>query len=199
MIQLLEAEVRFTGTPETWPAYAWPRIKGTILDEIRKTKPRGFRRRRHDDTPVIVSINEFIGETDQTLSDTIPDIKAIIDHDPVAEQKFADAISALSVNERVVVELMIDQDLSSADIAKVLGVTNGRVSQMAKAIRHQLVESLAHPMLRKEALCSLRSESFLRDRVRSGHSVREIADELGVARTSVREWMRLYQIQPVNR
>lgn len=202
LVSLLEAERRFTGTPETWPAFAWPRIKGTIIDEIRKDRPCGFRRQGIESRPVVFSLDAPKNSNDEselTISDLVCDPKAAIDHDPVDEKRLSDAVLALSINQRMVVEMLVEQDWTTAELARTLQVTESAISLAKRKIRNQLLESLAHPMPRAKALRLLRSESFLRHRVRRGCSTREIAAELGVNRSSVRERMRMHGIKPVER
>jgi transposase len=54
-------------------------------------------------------------------------------------------------------------------------------------------------MTRQDALRHLRSRAFLRQCVQDGMTIREIADALGVGRTSVRHWMRHHRTTPVRR
>jgi transposase len=49
---------------------------------------------------------------------------------------------------------------------------------------------------RKQALRLLRCKPFLQRCVAQGMTVRQIAAGLGVARSSVREWMRRHQVAP---
>lgn len=200
LIALLEAERRFTGTPETWPAYAWPRIKGAIFDELRRERPKGFRRRVPEGVPFpIISSMDKTESSSRIIAETIPDHSATIEHDPVSEQMLQDAVLALSTNQRMIVEMLIEQEWTMHELARTLGVTTAALVHMKGKIRVQLIDSLAHPMPRRKALKLLRSETFLRQRVETGRSVREIAAEIGVSRSSVRERMRMYGIPPTKR
>lgn len=197
MAALLEAERRFTGPIDEWPRFAWPRAIGAIIDEIRRGRPLGYQRRGQ--APVVRSLDEPAGE-DQRLADTIPDHSLGPDHsDPIAEQRLADAVAALPIEQRSLVELLVDEDRSPSELARVFGVTDTAVAHMIGAVRRQLQESLEHPLPRRRALKLLRSASYLRRSVALGRSTREIAAELGVNRTSVREWMRAHRIPPVRR
>lgn len=204
IVALLEAERRFTGTRDSWPAYAWPRIKGAIIDEIRRERPYGFRKYSSSDesVPTVLSLNlpvEGVDDADRELGDSVSDPESFIDRDPISEQRLRDAIAALAVDQRMVVEMLIEEDWVLEELAQALNTSSSALCQVRMTIRKQLLESLEHPMSRAEALRLLRSESHLRSRVKTGYSVREIAAELGVHRTSVREKMRMYGIKPIER
>jgi RNA polymerase sigma factor for flagellar operon FliA len=84
----------------------------------------------------VVALEELValGKDSGSLVDTLPDDGAI---DPVAvlvdqdnRRQLADAIAQLAERDRVVVSLYYFESLTLAEIGKVLGVTESRVSQL---------------------------------------------------------------------
>ncbi|SDM94528.1 FliA/WhiG family RNA polymerase sigma factor [Allokutzneria albata] len=84
----------------------------------------------------VVALDELIaaGRGSASLAETLPDDRA---EDPVAslvdqdgKRQLADAIAQLSERDRVVVTLYYFENLTLAEIGKVLGVTESRVCQL---------------------------------------------------------------------
>jgi RNA polymerase sigma factor FliA len=84
----------------------------------------------------VVALDELMvaGRGDASLAETLPDIGA---DDPVASlvdqdnrRQLADAIAQLGERDRVVVTLYYFENLTLAEIGKVLGVTESRVCQL---------------------------------------------------------------------
>lgn len=193
LLALLEAETRFTGPPEAWPGYAWPRIRGTVFDEIRKTHPFGFRRHHYDEMPTVGPI-DIPDRRGRVIAELIPDHAASIEHDPVAEQNLKYAVAALCTDHRIIVDLLVESGWTLAEVAPVLGITPSAVWHARNRIKKELVISLAHPMARRKALQLLHSESFLRQQIKLGLRAKYIAGELGVSQLSVIEQMKIYRI-----
>ncbi|WP_418190831.1 FliA/WhiG family RNA polymerase sigma factor [Amycolatopsis albispora] len=98
----------------------------------------------------VVALEDLVavGKDSGSLVDTLPDDDAV---DPVAvlvdqdnRRQLADAIAQLSERDRIVVSLYYFESLTLAEIGKVLGVTESRVSQLhtraVLRLRAKLVE-----------------------------------------------------------
>ncbi|WP_176968961.1 FliA/WhiG family RNA polymerase sigma factor [Amycolatopsis xylanica] len=98
----------------------------------------------------VVALEDLVaaGKESGSLVDTLPDDDAV---DPVAvlvdqdnRRQLADAISQLTERDRIVVSLYYFESLTLAEIGKVLGVTESRVSQLhtraVMRLRAKLVE-----------------------------------------------------------
>jgi RNA polymerase sigma factor for flagellar operon FliA len=84
-----------------------------------------------------------------SLVDDEPSIEALL----VAEERIADlesAVQALPERLRMIVALRYVEDLSQRDIARILGVSEARVSQLLKAAIGRLRQSLADPAALQE-------------------------------------------------
>nr|WP_275432832.1 sigma factor-like helix-turn-helix DNA-binding protein [Corynebacterium hadale] len=76
-----------------------------------------------------------------------------------------DAIAQLSGRHRLVTDLMIQQGMSQADVARHLGVTRARVSQLFREVKTAVIEAIA--------------ESRLNSRTRLGSGVKGPAEGAG--------------------
>jgi RNA polymerase sigma factor for flagellar operon FliA len=84
-----------------------------------------------------------------SLVDDEPSIEALL----VAEERIADmdsAVEALPERLRMIVALRYVEDLSQRDIARMLGVSEARVSQLLKAAIGRLRQALADPAILQE-------------------------------------------------
>jgi len=193
LVALIESVDRFDPRQgATFEQYAWTRVSGAIMDELRRQDwaPRALRRlgrridRAQDELYVkngttpdadqlgkvlglpadqiatardelgraeVVSLNAPARGLDDVLSveigDTIesgdregsPELSALAS-ERVA--KLREAIAALDERERRVLALIHVHELSGAEVGRMLGVTESRVSQIMSAIRSKLRASL---------------------------------------------------------
>jgi RNA polymerase sigma factor for flagellar operon FliA len=128
--------------------YAIPRIKGKIIDEIRKLqiKPRS-------DSPnevkyVNVSLDEEVsGEEGFPLYETIPaDVKTpseILDKNE-EKQILLEALKRLNERDRLLLTLYYYENLNYQEIAEVLNISVSRVSQIHSKIIGKLKIDLKH-------------------------------------------------------
>ena len=176
----------------SFATYAMPRIRGAILDDLRKQDhvPRLARRRGRailqardllertlQRQPTEAEVAEQLGISVETLWDWQGDLeqnkRVPLERAPVQEEstlpsaldfladdRFGDieellnreqeveilreAISSLKEQERLVLALYYFEDLKCAEIGKVLGVTESRVSQIRVRAIASLREKLAH-------------------------------------------------------
>lgn len=82
----------------------------------------------------VVALEDLVGAGKDAVADTLPDEEAI---DPVSvlvdqdnRRQLAEAIEQLTERDRIVVSLYYFESLTLAEIGKVLGVTESRVSQL---------------------------------------------------------------------
>jgi RNA polymerase sigma factor (sigma-70 family) len=198
LLALLAAAPRYDGSV-SFKTFAWPRAIGSIYDYIRLQRPRGYQRTSRlkpgETVPVIASLDEPAGDGTGSLGDSIPAVQ--LETDPVELAELQAAISLLPIETRSILDLVAADDLPPSDVACMLGVSDATVSLTMGRARRDISDGLAHPLSRRKALRLLRSESFLRECVADGKTVRMIDEELGVNRSSVREWMRRHGVEPV--
>lgn len=141
VLGLAEAWERFD--PErgvAFEAYAVPRVKGAIIDAIRATDwvPRKARQkaRQTGESPLLlVSMDESRGGGDdgRPTADLIPDGEPLPGDELEAiegRRELMAAMNRLPERERMIVTLHYFQGVQLAQIAKSLGVTESRVSQL---------------------------------------------------------------------
>lgn len=160
IIGLAEAWDRFDGSRGVaFEAFAVPRVKGAVVDAIRASDwvPRKARQRsRNTGEPVAVLVSidgqRRNGETDGPLAERIADDCVPL---PGAELLAAEqrrelmvALNGLPERERLIVTLHYFHGVRLAEIARSLGVTESRVSQLhGRALRmlRETIEDLATP------------------------------------------------------
>ena len=193
LVALIEAIDRFDPAKgASFEQYAWTRVAGALVDELRKQDwaSRSVRREgrrierardsffaRHGIVPTEAQLAAELGTTVDGLRATIEDIDrsdvgslnapargaddaALVeigetiqapegDHEPEATVLGADrsaamraAIEKLSEREREVLALVHVQELPGAEIGRMLGVSESRVSQILSAIRSKLKHQL---------------------------------------------------------
>jgi RNA polymerase sigma factor for flagellar operon FliA len=189
LIALLESIDRFDPTRgASFEQYAWTRVSGAIVDELRRQDwaPRSARRMgrdiaraeaklqaRNGATPTadevagelgigvreLRSVQQDLAQADvvslnapaRGAEETIPvEVGEIVEappgeHDPVLailagerNAKMRDAISALAEKELRVLMLVHVQELSGAQVGRMLGVSESRVSQIMSRARSKL-------------------------------------------------------------
>ena len=193
LVALLETIDRFDPAKgASFEQYAWTRVAGALVDELRKQDwaSRSVRREgrrierardsffaRHGILPTEAELAAELGTTVAGLRATIDDIDrsdvgslnapargaddSVLlevgetiqapegDHEPEATLLGADrsaamraAIERLSAREREVLALVHVQELPGAEIGRMLGVSESRVSQILSAIRSKLKHQL---------------------------------------------------------
>ncbi len=193
LIALVESIDRFNpARGATFEQYAWTRVSGAIMDELRRQDwaPRSLRRlgRRVErakeelyahngsapsdddlatvlELPVdelryvresleraeLVSLNAPARGSDDTLPVEVGDtVEATTEaYDPekalCASERVAtirEAIASLSEREREVLSMVLVRELSGAEIGRIFGVTESRVSQILGNTRRKLQASL---------------------------------------------------------
>jgi RNA polymerase sigma factor FliA len=193
LVALLEAIDRFDPTKgASFEQYAWTRVAGALVDELRKQDwaSRSVRREgrrierardsffaRHGIVPTEVELAAELGTTVDGLRATLEDIERSDigslnapargaedavqvevgetiqapagDHEPEGTLLGADrnaamreAIARLSERERDVLALVHVQELPGAEIGRMLGVSESRVSQILSGIRGKLKRQL---------------------------------------------------------
>ncbi len=128
--------------------YAIQRIRGKIIDELRKLqiKPRT---NYTDENKVVyrnVSLNhQYEGEEGYTLAEVIPsDVKTPDEDYQKNEQKefLKEAIKELNERDRLIISLYYYEEMNYKDIAEVLNITVSRVSQIHSKIMKELKNKL---------------------------------------------------------
>jgi RNA polymerase sigma factor for flagellar operon FliA len=129
--------------------YAIQRIRGKIIDELRKLsiKPRVIPSNSNEDIVYSnVSLNNPVNEEDNyLLYEIIPDDSEIPDvtlEKNEAKEMLIKAIKKLDERDRLIITLYYYENLNYKDIAKVLGITVSRVSQVHSRIISILKSSL---------------------------------------------------------
>lgn len=160
VIGLAEAWERYdVSRGVAFEAFAVPRIKGAVVDAIRAADwvPRKARQRSRDTgqaVAVLVSLDgqRGTGESDGTSVERIADDSLPLPGTELlaAEQRreLMVALNGLPERERLIVTLHYFHGTQLAEIAKSLGVTESRVSQLhGRALRmlRECIEDLSTP------------------------------------------------------
>ena len=149
---LTEAIERFDPDYGTkFETYAIQRIRGKIIDELRKVqiKPRVTNPETNSDPYYSnVSLNRAVDEEDgYMLYEVIPDDNEVPDE--IAEKNEAKellvkAIKDLDERDRLILSLYYYEHLSYKEISQMLNITISRVSQIHSRIIDNLRTKLAH-------------------------------------------------------
>ena len=130
--------------------YAIQRIRGKIIDELRKLqiKPRA-NYQNQDPTKVVyrnVSIDQpFDSEDGFTLSDIIPSDYELPDDEYHALEKkelLVQAIKDLTERDRIIITLYYYKHMNYKEISKILNITVSRVSQLHSKIMKELKKKI---------------------------------------------------------
>jgi RNA polymerase sigma factor for flagellar operon FliA len=143
LVALTEAAQRHAGpTEDGFAAYAKLRVRGAMVDLIRRTVPLA-RSASRDDAPVrLESLDEAYSDSNPAFADAAPDSFELLAE---GEMRVAliDSIGALPERLKLVVQLYFVEELNLAEIAQVLDVSVPRIHQLkAQAIAH-LREAMA--------------------------------------------------------
>jgi RNA polymerase sigma factor for flagellar operon FliA len=128
--------------------YALQRIRGKIIDEIRKVQSK-YRINTHSNTlATTLSLNKSVSDEDNyMLYEVIPDDTEEPDataEDLEAKELLVEALQKLDERDRIIITLYYYEHLSYKEIAQILGITVSRVSQVHSKIIKKLKEKLAH-------------------------------------------------------
>jgi RNA polymerase sigma factor for flagellar operon FliA len=141
----------------TLEQFAWTRIHGAVLDELRRQDwaPRSLRRWErdiHKAREQFTSLHTLVMSDDETTVeriDTLADTDARLDPEAAAttraaKDRFRRAFDALPRREREVAVLLYVKNLTLREIGEILGVSESRVcqihSQLKRALKQQLSE-----------------------------------------------------------
>lgn len=126
--------------------YAIPRIKGKIIDEIRKLQIKPRSDSADDVRYVNVSLNdELVSEEGFTLYETLPsDAKTPAEILDKSEEKkmLLEALKKLNERDRLLLTLYYYENLNYQEIAQVLNISISRVSQVHTKILGKLKTEL---------------------------------------------------------
>jgi RNA polymerase sigma factor for flagellar operon FliA len=136
-LTLTEAAQRHAGpTEDGFAAYAKLRVRGAMVDLIRRTVPLA-RSASRDDAPVrLESLDEAYSDSDAAFADTGPDSFDLL-ADSELRGALVEAIADLPKRLRLVVQLYFVEELNLSEIAVVLQVSVPRIHQLkAQAIEY---------------------------------------------------------------
>ncbi|MFO7445034.1 MAG: sigma-70 family RNA polymerase sigma factor [Ignavibacteriaceae bacterium] len=128
--------------------YAIQRIRGKIIDELRKIqiKPRSLSNNPEDIVYSNVSLNHsFDDDEGYMLYETIPndsETPTEVTEKNEAKELLVKTIKELGERERMIITLYYYEELSYKEIADVLSITVSRVSQVHTKIMAQLKNKL---------------------------------------------------------
>ena len=130
--------------------YAIQRIRGKIIDELRKLqiKPRANYQNQDPNKVVYrnVSIDQpFDSEDGFTLSDIIPSEYELPDdeyHALERKELLVNAIKDLNERDRLIITLYYYEHMNYKEISKILDITVSRVSQLHSKIMKELKKSI---------------------------------------------------------
>lgn len=128
--------------------YALQRIRGKIIDEIRKVQSK-YRINTHSNTlATTLSLNKSVSDEDNyMLYEVIPDDTIEPDEtaeDLEAKELLVEALQNLEERDRIIITLYYYEHLNYKEIAQILGITVSRVSQVHSKIIKKLRSKLAH-------------------------------------------------------
>ena len=130
MVALTECAQRHAGPGEDgFAAYAKLRVRGAMVDLIRRHIPLARSAARHDAPVRLESIDEAYTDRDLAFADARPDSFALL-ADEELRGAVAGAIAALPQRLQLVVQLYFVEELNLAEIAETLRVSVPRVHQL---------------------------------------------------------------------
>ncbi len=130
MVALTEAAQRHAGPGEDgFAAYAKMRVRGAMVDLIRRHIPLARSAARHESSVRFESIDEAYSDSDLAFADDRPDSFELL-ADEELRGAVAGAIAALPERLQLVVQLYFVEELNLAEIAETLQVSVPRVHQL---------------------------------------------------------------------
>jgi RNA polymerase sigma factor for flagellar operon FliA len=130
MVALTECAQRHTGPGEDgFAAYAKMRVRGAMVDLIRRHIPLARSAARHEAQIRFESIDEAYSDSDLAFADDRPDSFALL-ADEELRGAVAGAIAGLPQRLQLVVQLYFVEELNLAEIAETLSVSVPRVHQL---------------------------------------------------------------------
>ena len=130
MVALTECAQRHAGPGEDgFAAYAKMRVRGAMVDLIRRHIPLARSAARHDAPVWLESIDEAYSDSDLAFADARPDSFALL-ADEELRGAVARAIADLPERLQLVVQLYFVEELNLAEIAETLRVSVPRVHQL---------------------------------------------------------------------
>lgn len=128
--------------------YAIQRIRGKILDEIRKVQSKYRIQTNSNVLATNLSLNKSVSEEDNfMLYEVIPDELEEPDEtveNLEAKELLVEALEKLDERDRLIITLYYYEHLNYKEIATILGITVSRVSQVHTKIINKLKSKLAH-------------------------------------------------------
>lgn len=142
MVALTEAAQRHAGPGEDgFAAYAKLRVRGAMVDLIRRQIPLSRSQARHDNPVRLESIDEAYTDSDLAYADDRPDSFALLAGEEL-RIRLAEAISGLPERLQLVVQLYFVEELNLAEIAAALQVSVPRVHQLKAQALDRLRDAL---------------------------------------------------------
>ncbi len=130
MVALTECAQRHAGPGEDgFAAYAKMRVRGAMVDLIRRHIPLARSAARHEAQIRFESIDEAYSDSDLAFADDRPDSFALL-ADEELRGAVAGAIAILPERLQLVVQLYFVEELNLAEIAEMLAVSVPRVHQL---------------------------------------------------------------------
>ena len=138
LVALTECAQRHAGPGEDgFAAYAKLRVRGAMVDLIRRNIPLSRSQSRHDQPIRIESLDEAYSDSNVAFADDRPDsFELLADHE--LRESLTEAIAALPDRLKLVVQLYFVEELNLAEIAEVLQVSVPRIHQL----KAQAIDSL---------------------------------------------------------
>jgi len=161
VIGLIKAIEKYDSRKAKFSTYAYIKIRGEILDYLRKLDflPRGVRGKLRngdiselrEEIVTLISIEEKLFENSERyfvkdlLSSDVPNPEDQVLKEEL-KQVLAFAISKLSEKEQLVLQLIFVEELDLKSISEILGVSVSRVSQIKTGALKKLRQFLEHKL-----------------------------------------------------
>jgi RNA polymerase sigma factor for flagellar operon FliA len=143
MVALTEAAQRHGGPSEDgFAAYAKLRVRGAMIDLIRRTVPLSRGVAEHRGSVRIESLDETYSDSDMAYADDAPDSLSILADAELREHLIA-AIADLPERLQLVVQLYFVEEFNLAEIAATLDISVPRVHQLKAQALERLRAALA--------------------------------------------------------
>lgn len=128
LLALLAAAGRYVRrvNPAPFPAYAWPRVRGAVADEIRRQRPSGYRKAGKMAPGEVVPRHLAMHDLADELA--APDRDA----DVLRDEAIAAEVARLPMAQRLAISAVYFDDVAPIDLARALGIS---VSAMESRLR----------------------------------------------------------------